>query len=260
MNIFSLKRKENNRMKRNINYYDIKIYGNPEIKEDPINAGYNLGDLLNMPFLYGIWEQNPHGSEERLCRMNIIGKNYPYSILSNYITERPETEVVPNIERIIDATEKYVEKNRENENLNNILNIIEDPNCLCVHVRCGDLLVEEEYIDKIAKFSQKYEKVVLLSGINMDEHYLDDHNKKCNFMFFMNKILERNENIFLYMDSPDNHLAIMFKAANLLVHKGGFSMLGYIVATGKVFITELLQSTVTHPNFQREIPLKHILI
>ena len=77
-------------MKRNINYYDIEIYGNRTILEDPINAGYNLGDLLNMPFLYGVWEQNPHGGKERLYRMNIIGKAYPGTILSNYIQERPE--------------------------------------------------------------------------------------------------------------------------------------------------------------------------
>jgi hypothetical protein len=246
-------------MKRKINYYDIKIYGNPEIKEDFINAGYNLGDLLNMPFLYGVWEQNPHGSEDRLYRMNIIGQNYPDSILSNYITERPENEVVPNIERIINATEKYIDKTQENTNmnLNEIFKTVRDANYLCVHVRCGDLLVEEEYIEKIAELSRKYEKVVLLSGINMDEHYLNDHNKKCNFLFFMNKILERNENIFLHMDSPDNHLAIMRNASNLLLHKGGFSMLGYIVATGKVFITEFLDPIVKHTNFQRNIPIKH---
>lgn len=242
-------------MKRRMDYYDIQIYGNPEIKEDPINAGYNLGDLLNMPFLYGVWDQNPHGSEERLYRMNIIGQNYPNSILSNYISERPDEETVPNIERIINATEKYIEN--ENINLEEIFQTVRDANCLCVHVRCGDLLVEDEYIEKIAEFSQKYETVILLSGINIDEHYLDDHLKKCNFMYFMNRILERNENIYLYMDSPDNHLAIMRNSANLLVHKGGFSMLGYIVATGNVFITERFDS-VKHPNFQREVPVKHI--
>ena len=242
-------------MKRNIDYYDIQIYGNPEIKEDPINAGYNLGDLLNMPFLYGVWDQNPHGGKERLDRMNIIGKAYSDSILSNYISERPGDEPVPNIERIVNATEKYIEK--KNINLEEIFQKVGESTCICVHVRCGDLLVEQEYTDKIHEFSQKYETVILLSGINMDEHYLDDHLKKCNFMFFMNRILERNENIYLHMDSPDNHLAIMRKSANLLLHKGGFSMLGYIVATGKVFITELLDPIVKHPNFQREIPVKH---
>jgi hypothetical protein len=249
-------------MKRNINYYDIQIYGNPEIKEDPINAGYNLGDLLNMPFLYGVWDQNPHGSEDRLDRMNIIGNNYPNSILSHYISERPEEEPVPNIERIINATEKYIEnKNKHPDTcLKEIFQKVGDPNCLTIHVRCGDLLVEEEYIEKIIEFSQKYETVILLSGINMDEHYLDDHLKKCNFVYFMNRILERKDNIYLHMDSPDNHLAIMRKSANLLLHKGGFSMIGYIVATGKVFITELLDSTVYHERFQREILVKHIIV
>ena len=244
-------------MKRRIDYYDINIYGNPEIKEDPIHAGYNLGDLLNMPYLYGVWEQNPHGGKERLERMNIIGNAYPESILSNYISERPEEEVVPNIERIVNATNKYIYKNAKP--LEEIFKKVEDPKCLCVHVRCGDLLVEDEYIEKIAEFSQKYETVILLSGINMDEHYLEDHLKKCNFRHFMNKILERNENIVLHLDSPDNHLAIMRNAANLLLHKGGFSMLGYIVATGNVFTTELLDPAITHPNFQREVPVKHII-
>jgi hypothetical protein len=245
-------------MKRSIQYYDIPIYGNSEIKEDPIQAGYNLGDLLNMPYLYGQWTQNPHGSEERLYRMNIIGKGYPGSILSNYISERPEEETVPNIERIVNATEKYIYKNAKS--LEEIFQKVEDPKCLTVHVRCGDLLVEEEYIEKIAEFSQKYESVILLSGINMDEHYLEDHLKKCNFRYFMNQILERNENIVLHLDSPDNHLAIMRHATNLLLHKGGFSMLGYIVSTGNVFITNLLDPIVKHSNFSLEIPVKHIRI
>lgn len=246
-------------MKRRIDYYDIEIFGKHEIKEDPINAGYNLGDLLNMPFLYGVWDQNPHGGKERLERMDIIGKAYPGSILSNYICERPEEEPVPNIERIENAVEKYIEnQNKETDtDLEEIFQKVQNPTCLTIHVRCGDLLVEEEYIDKIAEFSQKYETVILLSGINMDEHYLDDHLKKCNFRFFMNQILERNENIFLHLNSPDNHLAIMRKASNLLLHKGGFSMIGYIVATGKVFITDFLYPIVNHPNFQRGIPVKH---
>jgi hypothetical protein len=244
-------------MKREVNYYDIQIYGNPEIKEDPIHAGYNLGDLLNMPFLYGVWDQNPHGGKERLERMNIIGKGYSGSILSNYISERPEEEAVPNIERIVNATEKYIYENAKP--LEEIFKKVRDLKCLTVHVRCGDLLVEDEYIERITEFSQKYNTVILLSGINMDEHYLDDHLKKCNFRYFMNKILERNEKIILHLDSPDNHLAIMRNSANLLLHKGGFSMLGYIVATGKVFVTELLHP-VKHIIFQREIPIKHIMV
>jgi len=245
-------------MKRRIDYYDINIYGNPEIKEDPINAGYNLGDLLNMPYLCGVWEQNPHGGKERLERMNIIGKAYSGSILSNYIYERPEEEAVPNIERIVNATDKYIYENTKP--LEEIFLKVGEPTCLTVHVRCGDLLVEDEYINKIAEFSHKYETVILLSGINMDEHYLEDHLKKCNFRYFMNKILERNENIVLHQDSPDNHLAIMRNAANLLLHKSGFSMLGYIVATGNVFITNLLDPIVKHPNFQREILVKYTMV
>ena len=46
-------------MKRNISDNDIIIRDN-FIKEDERNAGYNLGDLLNMPSLIGIWNQKPH--------------------------------------------------------------------------------------------------------------------------------------------------------------------------------------------------------
>lgn len=46
------------------------------------------------------------------------------------------------------------------------------------------------------------------------------------------------ENIYIHLNTPDMHLAIMSMASNLLVHKGGFSCLGSIVCNGNLFITK----------------------
>jgi hypothetical protein len=39
------------------------------------------------------------------------------------------------------------------------------------------------------------------------------------------------------IEEPDVHLYLMSKAKHLLLHLGGFSMIGGLVATGKVYIT-----------------------
>ena len=42
---------------------NVEIYGSV-LEDDHIGAGYNIGDLLNIPSLGGYWLANPHNSYE----------------------------------------------------------------------------------------------------------------------------------------------------------------------------------------------------
>ena len=52
----------------------------------------------------------------------------------------------------------------------------------------------------------------------------------------------------------------MSRAKNLLLHKGGFSCIGYIVSTGTLFITAHLSSNINHINFKNNIQKHHYLL
>jgi hypothetical protein len=223
---------------------DIEIYGK-HVKEDTRAAGYNIGDLLNMPHLSGCWYANPHNTPEDVERMYLLAKHYPDSVLSYYAEHRPKEEMIPFIPRIIGAVKKYIDHNTEK--LKEIKEKIQDIDNICVHVRSGDKSVERQFIELIEKLSKKYNNVYLLSGVHMDQYFENNHVKITNFLNAMNNILINNGNIHMILAEPDDHLAIMYNARNLLLHKGGFSVLGSIINHGQLFVTPLM--TTVKSNF-----------
>ena len=236
-------------LKRNLIFEDIIIYDKEiEFSKDERKAGYNIGNLLNMPYLSGQWKQCPHNDNGALERMNLVADICKDSILSFYCRGRPVDEKVPFVPRIIDSVHEYIEKNRNLLETNEVYQTVQNPNCLCVHIRSGDLNVEGDYVNVIEKMSHRYEKVILLGGIHLDEYFKPHDIKIIDFMNQINHILNKNDNLFVYLDKPDNHLCIMHKAANLMVHKGGFSCLGSILCTGNLFVTHHFEF-VKHPNW-----------
>ena len=222
-------------LKRVLKLSDISIT-DKNILKDTRNAGYNLGDLLNMPHLGNMWDSSPHRNSEELYRMNLLGSNYKNSVLDYYCSGREnEEENVPNINLIINAVEQFKTKNQQI--LKDISVIVKEDNVCCVHVRNGDLDTEDDFIKVIIKLSYRFNKIILLSGIHLDSYYKDEKQKKKNFIKTMNNILVQRDNIYIYLNSADIHLSIMSVASNLLLHKGGFSCLGSIVCNGNLFIT-----------------------
>ena len=214
---------------------DVVIY-DKHIDADVRAAGYNIGDLLNMPYLAGQWEQCPHASQEMLDRMNLVGAAYENSILRKYTTQRNAGEKVPDIERIKACVGWFASENAGV--LAGILGVVRDPGCVCVHVRSGDLDTEQAHIDRIARVSRLYARVIILAGVHLDERCRSHAAKIQNFVSTINTILRLNTNIRVHLAPPDVHLAVMMHAANLMVHKTGFSRLGAIVATGRVISGE----------------------
>ena len=222
-------------MQTRLNECDIPIF-DVLITDDKRNAGYNIGDLLNMPFLSHQRQSNPHANTDALNRMNLLANGYPNSILSIYCKNRANVnEPVPCIERIRESTREYIKNNAAE--LKTMMQLVAKPTTICVHVRSGDRNVELGYISTIERLSKDYETVVLLSGIHLDEYFVNNIGKRQNFAREINSILSQNNNIYIYMNRADVHLSLMMKASNLLVHKGGFSCLGSIVAEGNLFIT-----------------------
>jgi len=218
-------------LKHRIKKKDIIIY-DKKTKSDARNAGYNLGDLLNMPCFGEVWSYQNHRG---ISRMNLLGEVYNDSILSYYCDNRKKTDLVPDVNLINKSVTNFIENNEDN--YKNIFDIVKDNSICCVHVRCGDKSTEIEYINKIVKLSTKFKTIILLSGIHLDEHFKKNSDKINNCFNTLNSILNKNNNIYVYLNTPDVHLSIMKNASNLLLHKGGFSTLGSIVSTGKLFVT-----------------------
>lgn len=235
---------------------DIIIHGTHSEK-DPRGAGYNIGDMLNMPHMTGNWRARPHNNPGVLERMNVVGKNYDKSILHYYTHSRPYDERVPNPERILDSLKIYYNENKDK--IKDIIQIISNENALVVHVRIGDRELEDEYVQYIYRLARKFDKVYIISGLHLDEYFLNNISKIDNFKKSLEKILKLSDKFYFILGEPDEHLCVMHFASNLLLHKGGFSTLGYIISTGKLYITKFI-GDYNHSNWKIISPKKHIVI
>ena len=218
-------------LKRHITADDIIIY-DKIIEND--RGGYNLGDLLNMPALLGLWDYtNPHGKG----RMNSLGKIYENTILSYYCENRKDKDPIPDVKLINESVKNFTEHNRYL--YEDILAVVKNTSTCCVHVRNGDCETEQYYINLIIELSDIFDTIILLSGVHSDEGFKKHDDKINNFVNTINSILNKKTNIYIYLNCADIHLSIMMNAANLLLHKGGYSCLGSIVSTGILFITDI---------------------
>jgi hypothetical protein len=236
-NLISLIQKElaeNVELKKELSINDVIICdANIIVECGDRKHGYNMGDILNMPYLSGQWE------EHNWINSKIYSKDeiYKDTIINLYCKDRIQDKIVPNIPRIIRSVDEFTEKYKSN--FINIYNIVQNPNCMCVHVRSGDLeLLNGGFISIIINLSKKYKYIILLSGIHSDEHFKKNDQKMQNFLRDINIILNQGSNIYIYLNNADVHLSIMSNASNLLLHRGGFSALGSIVSTGNLFITK----------------------
>lgn len=223
---------------RPITLENVEIFGTP-IENDAIGAGYNIGDLLNIPSLGGFWQACPHNSPEDLARLYHVAEQYPQSILQYYIEARPFDEEVPYKHRIIGAVEKYKEAQPSDSSVLDICRIVDSEEVLCIHIRCGDKHVEEDFLRLIEHQANLYKQVFLFSGLHLDERFASNTQKKDSFLCTMNRLLTHT-NISLVIADPDDHIAMMSTAQNLLVHKGGFSAIGMIVCKGNAYKTKYM--------------------
>lgn len=208
-------------------------------------GGYNIGDLLNMPSFWAGWGRNPHTNDTNYQAYLDASKNFPKSIIYYYSTLRTnDDEPIPNMNKIENAVDLYIENN-DIRNVLNEISINNINNYLYVHLRSGDKgIVEDDFINKINELSNKYNKIVILAGVHSDQRFNEIEKSKNNIIESLKKI--NNDKIDINLDKADNHLVIMRKCKNLLLHKGGFSILGSIIFTGNnLYFTNLLETKNT---------------
>lgn len=214
---------------------EVTIFGIVD-ESDVRSAGYNIGDLLNVPSLGGFWKATPHNSAEDLKRMYNVAETYKGSLLQYYVEARPSLEIVPFIPRVRGSITRFL--TYASSRIFNYIQRVQDKNTLCIHIRCGDKDVEEEFMNMAKSFSKEYKHVYLFSGLHLDEHFSSNEKKIQNFVGAMNQLL--GPNVSLIVADPDIHLCLMSKASNLLVHKGGFSALGVILCNGNIYTTKYM--------------------
>jgi len=212
---------------------DIIIFNKPT--DSTLDITYNIGDILNMPALIGYWPLNTHDNFEYYKKCTNYFKN---TIINNYDDLRiDKSEPIPNIDKIQKSVDKYILDNTD-LSLNRILSKVNNNDTLCIHLRAGDKPVDPEFIDIINNISKDYLNVIILTGIHSGSSgYPNINDYKQDIADNINKI--NNKNIEVNIDAPDNHLCIFRKCKNLLVHQGGFSVLGTILFTGNnLYITK----------------------
>lgn len=239
---------------KKIEEQDIQIYGKSLIN-DETGAGYNIGDLLNLPSLSGYWKANPHNSPEELERLYLVGNAYPQSILSYYIEARPAYEPVPNLYRVIGAVNKYIVNSTL---LPELIRVMNQESVLCVHIRCGDKEVEPSFLNLIVDLAKDYRFVYIFSGLHLDERFATNTIKTRKFADAMNYVLEKTSNVSVILAEPDVHLSLMSKSKHLLLHKGGFSAIGTLVCEGTIYITKFMEKLT--PAWIEILPNKFITL
>jgi hypothetical protein len=216
-------------------YNEYKYTENNDEKDS--NQGYNLGDLLNIRSIYaGDSLDNPHSNDNYYEQYKKKIKIYNNSILTIYNELRKnESEVFPNIKNVQKSVDIYIERNKNNNYLMDILRLVSNNNTLLVHLRSSDRGVTSDYFINIIKgFQIQYETIIVCCGIHRYEG-------KENLVTSINKLISNDDynNIYIHFAETDVHVCMFHKCKNLLIHKNGFSILAALVFTGnKLYITK----------------------
>jgi hypothetical protein len=226
---------------------------------DEGKESYIIGDLLNMPYFFARWNNNPHACHYTYNLFKKTALQYPENILGIYDKSRTdENETFPNIQRIRESVDTYIDRNiNENQILKSSLELCNEET-LFIHLRAGDKgIVENEFLEKIILLSDHFKNIVILCGIHQNaersHHFPNIEESIYNMRYSLDCLLSKKENVKIDTNEPDVHLSIMRKAKHLLLHKGGFSMLGALLFTGdNLYITELFYG-FGRDNFLKEL-------
>jgi len=223
---------------------------------DNNKESYIIGDLLNMPYFFANYNNNPHCN---IIMYNLFKKTaaqYPNNILGIYDKLRTdENESIPNVNKIIDSIDNYTKHNVDvDKNLKNLLNMCKDKTNLFVHLRSGDKgIADNEFINKINEISINYKKIIILTGIHQNSDRscyfpsIDESIKNTKISLQNLKIDESK--LIIDLSEPDIHLCVMRNANNLMLHIGGFSILGALSFKGEnLYLTKLFFPIANNDN------------
>ena len=226
---------------------NIPVYYDPTIGTR--GQGYNLGDILNMPAFWAHWTlfRSHHD-------LSVVASQLPHSIAGLYYNCRSDRlgdvaddPLIPYRPRLLCAVNESIAMQPEAQP---ILQMVQDDSVLCVHVRSGDYgPMTDNFLRTIAHLSKQFPKIIVLSGVhcNGEEHLIAHNKAKLNQC--LDKIHALIPHARFDFNHPDVHVCCMARAHNLLLHTGGFSILGSLVFSGKnLYITSAFQPYIKRKN------------
>lgn len=218
--------------------------------------GYNLGDILNMPVFWAGW--TPFQSHDDL---SVVASQLPHSIAGRYYNCRSwgavtDDPLIPHRPRLLRATDDYIDAHPE---LDAVLQSLQDDSVLCVHVRSGDYgPAHPAFLRTIEQLSKQYAKIIVMSGVHCNGTQQVVAQNVAHLKHTLARIRALVPHAVFDFNHPDVHVCYMARARNLLVHTGGFSILGTLVFSGKqLHITPLFQPA-TSPKW-RDLRIPHRL-
>ena len=198
------------------------------------DGGYNIGDLLNMPFIEGNsnWPNSYYSFLKE--KRELVANAHHGSILHRY---ESRGNVALNIPDFVQAINEFLQYNTVPN-----MDIVTDSTTLCVHLRTGDAgVIDKGFLETILRISPSFKRTVIFTGVHADTRFSSNDEKVEAVKDSLNVIFKKISNAVFYNASTDAHLAMMHRCSNLLVHKGGFSCIGSLVSTGTLYITDLFK-------------------
>ena len=219
---------------------NIPVYYDPSIGTR--GQGYNLGDILNMPVFWDNWK--PFRSRRDL---SVVASQLPQSIAglyyncrSNGLGDVNDDPLIPHRPRLLYAVNESIAMKPE---IQPVLQMVQNKSVLCVHVRSGDYgPVTDDFLHTIVNLSKQFSKIIVLSGVHCNGNKQVIDQNKANLNQCLDKIRTLVPDAVFDFNEPDVHVCYMSRARNLLVHTGGFSILGSLVFSGKnLYVTSAFQ-------------------
>ena len=181
-----------------------------------------------------------------------IGRYYNHR--SDGIGPVTDDPCMPHRPRLLRAVDEYIADNPE---IHPMLQTLQDDAVLCVHLRSGDYgPIDDTFLNAIVQLSKQFAKIVVLSGVhcNGNERFVADNiaRLRCS-LERIRALVPHAEFVF---NHPDVHVCCMAKARNLLVHMGGFSIIGSLVFSGQLlYLTNLFQPV--HAQMWHDLRIPH---
>ena len=191
-----------------------------------VPEGYNIGDLLNMPYMVDSWPK----CHRAIKTMNNVGAIMPCSIVGKYCSQRAPADDVPDASLLRGIVVALSETLLSKE----IRDLVSSPSTLVVHMRAGDLwqyVSRDDFINSICAKGVEFENVLLCTGVHADAQHRPVDDSRRETLRLVKTVLDRLPNALAFCGSADDTLALASCASNILVHRGGFSCLMSLVSS-----------------------------
>jgi len=238
-----------------------------------LGAGYNLGDLLNMPTYSMSWN-----TTFQKWRHVWIRENMPTSIVGQYYTFRnpnmasgalPPCNLDPDVGRIRQAFAASEAKNRVNPLQ---LRALQQQDTITIHLRSGDRSGQSDsFASEVLKVARQLNclhskpcRLVVMTWLHAHRKTLTKKaikRMRGDLVLFESSLRKRHINATVEFwrggsRRTDDDLFLMAMASHLIVHHGGFSALGGILSHGVVYFSSRMAPFSTNPHYMMQI--RHI--